>query len=139
MSKAKFVDADTSVTDLARKIQNTFPDRFIHIKPADIYFVFKDAPKNAFKVKTNITNGLYRALTGRKIIIQIWKQEWTLLSETDRALLLYRELYRIDLNQKDKTEYKLIKEDVKDFSKILEKIGLHNETADQFLSKVTAK
>lgn len=139
MSKAKFVDADASVTDLARKIQNTFPDRFIHIKPNDVYYVFKDAPKNVFKIKTNVTNGLYRALTGKKIIIQIHKQEWTLLNDTERALLIYRELYRIDLNQKDKTEYKLIKEDIKDFSKILEKIGLHNETADQFLSTVTAK
>ena len=134
--KAKYYEADTSVIELGRKIQNVFFDRFCHIKPNDIYYVFKDAAKNSFKAKTNITNGLYRSLTNKKIIIQIHKQEWELLKETDRALLIYRELYRIDKNQNDPSEYKLTREDVKDFKKILEKVGLHNETAESFLSKV---
>jgi hypothetical protein len=134
--KAKFLEADSSVKVLAHKIKTVFSDRFIHIKPEDIYFVFKDADKNSWKAKTNVTNGLYRALTGKKIIIQIHKQAWNLMKDTEKALLLYRELYRIDINSKDKSEYKLIREDVKDFSKILEKIGLHNETAEVFLNKV---
>jgi hypothetical protein len=137
MAKAKFVPADQSVEDMVSRVITAWPDRFIHLNRKDICLIFKDAPKNAFKAKTNITNGVYRALTNKKIIIQIHKQEWALMKETDRALLIYRELYRVDLNAKDKSEYKLIHEDVKDFKKILEKTGLNNETAEMFLSKVT--
>ncbi len=139
MAKAKFVPADSSVEDMVTRVINAWPDRFMHLNRKDICLIFKDADKNAFKAKTNITNGVYRALTNKKIVIQIHKQEWTLMNETERALLIYRELYRVDLNAKDKTEYKLVREDVKDFKKILEKIGLNNETAETFLSKVVTK
>ena len=50
-------------------------------------------------------------------------------------MTLYRELYRIDLNEKTK-DYKLIKPDLTDFVKILDKVGLHKETVDVFFAKV---
>lgn len=136
MSKAKFSDIDSSVSDMVTRIQNAYADRFIHINRSDIFLIYKDCEKNAFAAKTNVTNGLYRALTKKKIIIQIWKQGWHLEKEVDRALIVFRELSRIDLNDKDKSEYKLIRPDLTDFKFLLQKIGLNHENKDTFFSKV---
>lgn len=135
--KAKYEDADNSVADMVNKVMNAFPDRFLHINRNDLYLVFKDAEKSSWKAKTRLLNGFYRMLTKKKIVIEIHKQEWVLLKdrESERALVLYRELYRVDKNEKT-NDYKLVKPDLQDFTKILEKIGLHNETVDQFFSKV---
>lgn len=134
--KTKYAEASTEVSDLVDKLFNTFPDRFIHIKRADLLLVFKDAPKSTYNAKTRLLNGFYRMLTNKKIVIELWKQGWELDKPSTKALTLYRELYRIDL--RDFTQdYKLVKPDIQDFSKILEKVGLHNETVDQFFSSVT--
>jgi hypothetical protein len=131
------MDADSSVSDFVTIIQNVFPDKFLHINRNDISLIFKDAPKSPWAIRTNVTNGLYRALLKKKIIIQIWKQDWALTKEVDRALLIFRELSKIDLNDKDKSEYKLIKPDLTDFKSILNKIGLNHEHKEEYFKKVT--
>jgi hypothetical protein len=136
--KAKYSDVTADVTTLVDTIMNKWPDRFIHISRKDLCLIFKDADKSQWQAKTNVTNGLYRTLTGKKIIIQIHKQSWVLDKPVDRALLLFRELSRIDLNQKDKSEYKLLKPDLTDFKFLLNKIGLNHEHKDEFFSKVLA-
>jgi len=134
--KAKFLDADNTVNDMVTRVMSAYPDRFIHINRQDLLLLFKDAPKNPWSAKTNVTNGLYRTLTKKKIIIQIHKQVWTADSEVDKALLIFRELSRIDLNDKDKSEYKLIAPTLVDFKFILEKIGLNHEHKEEFFAKV---
>lgn len=134
--KAKYLDVTSDVTTMVDALFNKFPDRFIHIGRKDLCLIFKDADKSQWQAKTNVTNGLYRSLTGKKIIIQIHKQAWVLDKPVDRALLIFRELSRIDLNQKDKSEYKLIKPDLTDFKFLLNKIGLNHEHKDEFFSKV---
>ena len=136
MAKTKFLEADNSVHDVVTKLMNTFPDRFLHINRNDLLLVMKDAPKSTYKAKTKILNGFYRMLTKKKIVIELWKQGWELDKAAERALTLYRELYRVDINDTTK-DYKLTKPDLTDFTKILEKVGLHGETTDQFFSKVT--
>ena len=102
MAKGKYLDVTADVTTMVDALFNKFPDRFIHINRKDLCLIFLDRDKNSWEAKTNVTNGLYRTLTGKKIIIQIHKQAWTLNKPVDKALLLFRELSRIDLNQKDK-------------------------------------
>jgi hypothetical protein len=136
MAKTKYSDVDSSVSDMVIRVMNAWPDRFIHINRPDLHLIFKDAPKSIWGAKTNVTNGLYRALTKKKLIIQIWKQGWALDKEVDRALIIFRELSRIDLNDKDKSEYRLIKPDLNDFKFLLEKIGLNHENKDAFFSKI---
>lgn len=137
MAKTKYTAASAEVEEMVNKVMNSFPDRFIHIKRNDLYFCFKDSPKSAYKAKTRLLNGLFRGLTQKKILIEIHKQEWELLKNypAQQALLIYRELYKIDLNETTK-DYKLIRFDLQDFTKILEKVGLHGETVDQFFGKI---
>jgi hypothetical protein len=137
MAKTKYTQASNEVEEMVTKLMNTFADRMIHIKRNDLYLCFKDSPKSAYKAKTRLLNGFYRGLTQKKIVIEIWKQGWELDKPAVRALTLYRELYKIDLNDKTK-DYKLVKYDLQDFTKILEKVGLHNETVDAFFTKVIA-
>lgn len=139
MAKTKYVVASSNIEQTVDKLMNAFPDRLIHIKRSDLLLVEKDAPKSTYKAKTKLLNGFYRMLTSKKIIIEVWKQEWELLKNhpAQQALLLYRELYKIDLNAKTK-DYKLVRYDLQDFTKILEKVGLHGETVDQFFSKVVS-
>lgn len=134
MAKAKFVEVSDEVSAMVSKIQNVFFERFSHVNRTDVYLIFKDAAKNSFAARTNVTNGLYRALTKKKIIIQIWKQNWELNKEVDNALLIFRELSRIAKDDHD--EYKLIRPDLTDFKFLLEKIGLNHEHKDEFFSKV---
>ena len=49
--------------------------------------------------------------------------------------MLYRELFRIDTRETT-NDYKLMRPDLVDFTKILEKTGLRGETAEEFFSKV---
>lgn len=135
MAKTKYVDASPAVEELVTKIMNTWPDRFAHIGRTDILLVMKDSPKSTYKAKTRLLNGFYRMLTKKKIIMEIHKQSWELDKPADRALTLYRELYRVDLRETTK-DYKLTKPDLTDFTKILEKTGLHGETAEEFFVKV---
>jgi len=135
--KAKYTAATNDVEDMVTKLMNTFADRLIHIKRNDILLVFLDRPKNSWKAKIRLLNGFYRMLTQKKIVIEIWKQEWELSKPAQKALLLYRELYKVDLDSK-KVDYKLVKYDLQDFKKILEKTGLNGETTDQFFAKVIA-
>lgn len=135
MAKTKYTQASNEVEEMVTKLMNNFPDRMIHIKRNDIYLCFKDSPKSAYKAKTRLLNGFYRGLTQKKIVIELWKQGWELDKPSTRALTLYRELYKIDLNETTK-DYKLVRFDLQDFTKILEKVGLHGETADQFFSKI---
>lgn len=137
MAKTKYVDAVPGVESLVTKVMETFPDRFAHVNRNDILLVMKDSPKSGYKARTRLLNGFYRMLTKKKIIIELWKQGWELDKPVDRALVLYREMYRIDLRETT-GEYKLIKPDLTDFTKILEKVGLHGETAAEFFNKVLA-
>lgn len=139
MSKAKYSDVTSDVSNMLTNVMNAFPDLFIHVKRNDVLLVFLDKPKNSWKAKIRLLNGFYRMLTQKKIVIELWKQEWELLKSkpAEQALLLYRELYKVDLN-KEKSDYKLVKEDLKDFKKIIEKVGLHSETVDQFFSGVVS-
>jgi hypothetical protein len=135
MAKTKYVDASPAIEDLVTKIMETWADRFAHIERTDIMIVLKDAPKSTYKAKTKLLNGFYRMLTRKKIIIELWKQSWELDKPVDRALTLYRELYRID-KRETTHDYKLTKPDLTDFTKILDKVGLHGETAEEFFNKV---
>lgn len=133
--KTKYEPAGVSIEDMISKIMNTFGDRFIHINRNDLLIVLRDSPKCSYNAKTKILNGFYRMLTKKKIVVELWKQGWELDKPAERLLTLYRELYRIDLNEKTK-DYKLVKPDLTDFVKILEKVGLHKETVDVFFGKV---
>ena len=133
--KTKYVEASPAVEELVTKIINTWPDRFAHVTRTDILLVMKDSPKSTYKAKTRLLNGFYRMLTKKKIIMEIHKQSWELDKPADRALTLYRELYRVDLRETTK-DYKLTRPDLTDFTKILEKVGLHGETAEEFFGKV---
>ena len=135
MAKTKYVDASPAVEELVSKIMNTWPDRFAHINRTEILLVMKDSIKSTYKAKTRLLNGFYRMLTKKKIIIEIHKQSWELDKAPERALTLYRELYRVDLRETTK-DYKLTRPDLTDFTKILEKVGLHGETAEEFFGKV---
>ena len=135
MAKTKYVEAGNAVEELVTKIMQTWPDRFLHVTRTDILLVMKDSPKSAYKAKTRLLNGFYRMLTKKKIIIEVHKQSWELDKPADRALTLYRELYRVDLRETTK-DYKLVKPDLTDFTKILEKVGLHGETVETFFEKV---
>lgn len=137
MAKAKYVPVSADVEEMVNGLFNSFFDRFSHVKRVDLYLCFKDAPKSSYKARTRLLNGFYRGLTQKKIVIEIHKQEWELSKTEERALLLYRELYRIDLN-KEKTDYKLTRPDLTDFTKILEKVGLHGETAGEFFKKIVS-
>jgi c-di-GMP-related signal transduction protein len=137
MAKTKYEPAGASVEEMVTKIMSTWFDRFSHVTRTDILLVMKDSPKSAYAAKTKILNGFYRMLTKKKIVIEIWKQGWELDKPAERLLTLYRELYRVDLNKK-KDDYKLTKPDLTDFTKILEKVGLHKETVDVFFAKVLA-
>jgi hypothetical protein len=135
MAKTKYVDAVPGVDTMLTKIMEVWPDRFAHINRTDILLVMKDAPKSTYKARTRLLNGFYRMLTKKKIIIELWKQGWELDKNVDRALTIYRELWRVDLRETT-GEYKLTKPDLSDFTKILEKTGLHGETASEFFNKV---
>jgi c-di-GMP-related signal transduction protein len=135
MAKTKYEPAGASVEEMVTKIMSSFPDRFIHIQRNDLLIVLRDSPKCSYGAKTKILNGFYRMLTKKKIVIELWKQGWELDKPAERLLTLYRELYRVDLNEKTK-DYKLIKPDLTDFVKILDKVGLHKETVDVFFAKV---
>ncbi len=135
MAKTKYVDAVPSAESLVTKVMEVWPDRFAHINRTDILLVMKDSPKSTYKARTRLLNGFYRMLTKKKIIIELWKQGWDLDKPVDRALTIYRELWRIDTRESS-NEYKLVKPDLTDFTKILEKTGLHGETAEQFFTKV---
>ncbi len=135
MAKTKYSDAPTNVEELVTKIMSTWPDRFAHITRTDILLVMKDSPKSTYKARTRLLNGFYRMLTKKKIIIEVHKQSWELDKPVDRALTIYRELFRVDLREAT-NDYKLVKPDLLDFTKILEKTGLHGETAEEFLGKV---
>jgi hypothetical protein len=135
MAKTKYLDATPAMEDLVSKIMQTWFDRFSHITRTDILLVVKDSPKSSYKAKTRLLNGFYRMLTKKKIIIEIHKGAWDQDKPVDRALMLYRELYRIDTRETT-NDYKLIKPDLSDFTKILEKTGLHGETAQEFFNKV---
>jgi Putative phage metallopeptidase len=135
MSKTKYVEAPHTVEDLVTKIMQVWPDRFAHINRTDILLVMKDSAKSTYKARTRLLNGFYRMLTKKKIIIEVHKQSWDQDKQVDRALTLYRELFRVDLRETTK-DYKLVKPDLSDFTKILEKTGLHGETAEDFFSKV---
>jgi c-di-GMP-related signal transduction protein len=137
MAKTKYEPAGASVEEMVTKIMSSFPDRFIHIQRNDLLIVLRDSPRCAYSAKTKILNGFYRMLTKKKIVIELWKQGWELDKPAERLLTLYRELYRVDLNEKTK-DYKLIKPDLTDFVKILDKVGLHKETVDVFFAKVLA-
>jgi len=134
MAKTKYLEAPNSAEELVSKIMQVFPDRFAHIQRADILLVAKDSPKSSYKARTRLLNGFYRMLTKKKIIIELHKQAWELDKPVDRALTVYRELYSLDLRESN-GEYKINKPDLNDFTKILDKTGLHGETAEQFLSK----
>ena len=135
MAKTKYLEATNTVEELVTKIMQVWPDRFVHINRADILLVMKDSPKSSYKAKTKLLNGFYRMLTKKKIIIELHKQAWELDKPVDRALTLYRELFRIDGRETTK-DYKLVRPDLSDFTKILEKTGLHGETAEEFFGKV---
>lgn len=135
MAKTKYTEAPASVEDLVTKLMQTWPDRFAHINRTDILLVLKDSAKSAYKARTRLLNGFNRLITKKKILIEVHKQSWDLDKPVDRALTLYRELFRVDLHETTK-EYKLIKPDLADFTKILEKTGLHGETASDFFNKV---
>ena len=134
MAKTKYVDAGPVIEAMVTKVMEVWPDRFAHVNRTDILLVMKDAPKSSYKARTRILNGFYRMLTKKKIIIELHKQAWELDKPAERALSIYRELFRIDLN--DQKEYKLTKPDLNDFTKILDKIGLHKETVNEFFGKV---
>ncbi|MGH7974931.1 MAG: putative metallopeptidase [bacterium] len=135
MAKTKYVDATPAVETTVNKIMEVWPDRFAHIQRNDILLVMKDSAKSTYKARTRLLNGFYRMLTKKKIIIEVHKQSWELDKAADRALTLYRELFRVDLREAT-NDYKLVKPDLTDFTKILEKTGLHGETAEDFFSKV---
>lgn len=135
MAKTKYTVVSTDVEEMVTKLMNSFADRFIHIKRQDLYLCFKDSAKSSYKARTRLLNGFYRGLTQKKIVIEIHKQEWELSKPAEKALLLYRELYKIDLRESTK-DYKLTRFDLNDFKKILEKVGLHMENVDQFFSKI---
>jgi hypothetical protein len=135
MAKTKYVEADMTVHALVDSIMNTWPDRFMHVQRNDLLIIMKDAPKSSYKAKTKVMNGFYRMLTKKKIVIEIHKQEWDLSKPADRVLMLYRELWRIDLNAKT-GDYKLIRPDLTDFTAILDKVGLHKETVDTYFIKI---
>jgi hypothetical protein len=135
MSKTKYVEATNNVEELVTKIMQTWPDRFQHITRTDILLLMKDSPKSTYKARTRLFNGLFRMVTKKKIVIEVHKQSWDLDKPVDRALTIYRELYRVDLRETTK-DYKLTRPDLSDFTKILEKTGLHGETAEAFFGKV---
>jgi len=136
MAKTKYVDATPAMEELVSKIMETWFDRFSHVTRTDILLVVKDSPKSGgYKAKTRLLNGFYRMLTKKKIIIEIHKQSWDQDKPVDRALAIYRELFRIDTRETT-SDYKLMRPDLSDFTKILEKTGLHGETAEEFFNKV---
>lgn len=135
MAKTKYIEAVPGVEDLVTKIMQVWPDRFAHINRTDILLVMKDSVKSTYKARTRLLNGFYRMLTKKKIIIEVHKQSWDLDKSAERALTLYRELFRIDTREST-NDYKLMKPDLTDFSKILEKTGLHGETTADFFNKV---
>jgi len=135
MAKTKYEPAGASVEEMVTKIMSTWPDRFLHVTRTDLLIVMRDSPKCAYNAKTKVLSGFYRMLTKKKIVIELWKQNWELSKTAEKLLILYRELWRIDLNQK-KDDYKLTKPDLTDFTKILDKVGLHLETVDAFFAKV---
>ena len=137
MAKTKYVEADMTVHALVDSIMNAWPDRFMHIQRNDLLIIMKDAPKSAYKAKTKVMNGFYRMLTKKKIVIELHKQEWDSYNPANRVLMLYRELWRIDLNAKT-GDYKLVKPDLTDFTAILDKVGLHKESVDAFFVKITS-
>lgn len=133
--KTKYVEADVTVHALVDSIMNTWPDRFMHVQRNDLLLIMKDAPKSSYTAKTKVMNGFYRMLTKKKIVIELHKQEWDLSKPAERVLMLYRELWRIDLNAKT-GDYKLVKPDLTDFTAILDKVGLHKETVDTYFVKI---
>lgn len=135
MAKTKYVEAPQAMEDLVSKIMETWFDRFSHVTRSDILLVVKDSPKSGYKAKTRLLNGFYRMLTKKKIIIEVHKGAWDQDKPVDRALMIYRELFRIDTRETT-SDYKLMRPDLSDFTKILEKTGLHGETAEEFFNKV---
>lgn len=135
MSKVKYTEATPAVEDLVTKIMQVWPDRFSHINRTDLLLVMKDSAKSSYKARTRLLNSYNRLITKKKILIEVHKQSFDLDKPVDRALTIYRELYKVDIHEKTK-DYKLVKPDLADFTKILEKTGLHGETASDFFHKV---
>jgi hypothetical protein len=136
MPKTKYIDSTPAMEEMVTKIMETWMDRFSHVNRTDILIVVKDNPKETnFRAKTRLLNGFYRMLTKKKIVIELDKKNWDLDKPADRALTIYRELFRID-KRESTNDYKLNRPDLTDFTKILDKVGLHKETSEEFFAKV---
>lgn len=133
--KTKYEPVSNSVSEMVDRLINTFPDKFIHINRNDLCLMFKDSPKSSWQARTRIFNGLYRTLTGKKILMEFSKQDWELNTEVQRAVLVYRELLKVAFSDKKK-DYVIRRFDVQDFKEVLEKLGLSYENADSFFQSV---
>lgn len=130
--KTRYEEASNDIQQTVDNMINTFPDKFIHINRQDLKLVTKDASTSSWKARTRIMNGLYRMLTGKKIVVEFSKPDWETATEAQKAIIVYRELLKVGYDDKKKKDYFLRKYDVQDFFEILEKLGLSYEKADEF-------
>jgi hypothetical protein len=133
--KTKYEPVSNSVAEMVDRVMNAFPDKFLHINRNDLCLMFKDAPASSWRARTRIFNGLYRTLTGKKILVEFSKQDWELDTEIQRAVLIYRELLKVAFSDKKK-DYVIRRYDVQDFREVLEKLGLSYENADKFFASL---
>jgi predicted metallopeptidase len=123
---------EAEVLQLAETVITKFPAEFSHITMEDIHWVFKEAAKSPWQALTVRIWGPYKTLTPKPIMIIIHKENWDELPESKRALLIYHELSHIIIDEKS-GEFKLLRHDIQDFAKILEKYGILWENSDKFL------
>lgn len=120
---------------MVEKVSKAFPTKFGHIKQADLCLVYRNSVKSSYKVKTRILNNMFRALTDKKIIVEIWEQAWETATESQKALLVYQALYHISWNEK-KADYAIRKYDLTGYYEMFKEWGLSYEGADEALKSL---
>jgi len=116
-----------------RAILSKFSDLF-QLQDTELVILYFRATKSKVMAKTRLVPEAYHCLAVQPIMIEVWLEGFEQVREGMKNLILYRELSRIEKDEKG--EFYLKDYDFKDFYEIVEKVGLKGEKAEEVFAKV---
>jgi len=128
---------DNEVKPIVSRLIEKISDELHHIRPSRIAYLTFSKEKSKKQAYVEKVKGMYEAFVNFEYAMCIHLENWMSLSASEKEVLIYHELLHIPDGgfDPDSKKYKKLRDhDVKDFTAVVEKFGIHWEDSAKILS-----
>lgn len=135
--KKKWVIMD-ALKDYVVELRQRYNSQLFHIQPENMLYAGFSKPVSTIWANVRPIKEAFSLFLNECYILSVHIERWEKMGEAERYRLIFHELLHIPeggFSEGDKEYKKLVNHDLQDFTILVEKCGVYNETIEDLISK----